>query len=267
MQPTKPIIRVTRIAACVAMLGLASCAADDYTQPIPDRSITPQEVREGDQAVQGIGEGGADPAIDNGQANDDTDGNVATMAPAQPEPSATQTAADERMVASDPESSRDQVEATRLTTSSEAEAPAQTVSPDRGTGTSVAELRPCRNATGYTNGHAFTICVTEVDGKLVGVQTGNAFVRMRAAAARSGVHITVVSGFRTMDQQRYLYDLYLHHHGNLAARPGYSNHQSGLALDLNTSGSGVYSWLARHGRSFGFVRTVPSEAWHWEHRY
>ncbi len=88
---------------------------------------------------------------------------------------------------------------------------------------------------------------------------------MRAAAASAGVRITVVSGFRTMDQQRYLYNLYLAGRGNLAARPGYSNHQSGLALDLNTSSGGVYNWLSiATGSRYGFRRTVPSEAWHWE---
>ncbi|MBN9164768.1 MAG: M15 family metallopeptidase [Myxococcales bacterium] len=50
----------------------------------------------------------------------------------------------------------------------------------------------------------------------------------------------------------------------LAAVPGYSNHQSGSALDLNTSARGVYSWLAKHGKAYGFRRTVPSEKWHWE---
>ena len=122
----------------------------------------------------------------------------------------------------------------------------------------------CQTATGYKRGVKMTICVTTVDGKLVEVNTASAFLKMRAAAAKSGVHIKVVSGFRTMAQQRYLYQLYKSGKGNLAAPPGYSNHQSGHALDLNTSSSGVYSWLANHGAAYGFKRTVPSEKWHWE---
>src|SRR5690606_15622592 len=51
---------------------------------------------------------------------------------------------------------------------------------------------------------------------------------------------------------------------NLAATPGYSNHQSGHALDLNTSTPGVLNWLNNHGAYYGFARTVPSEPWHWE---
>ena len=54
--------------------------------------------------------------------------------------------------------------------------------------------------------------------------------------------------------------------GNLAAKPGTSNHGVGLALDLNSSGSGVYSWLKNNAHAHGFIRTVSSETWHWEYR-
>jgi LAS superfamily LD-carboxypeptidase LdcB len=108
--------------------------------------------------------------------------------------------------------------------------------------------------------------VVTVDGKPVEKSTSDAFLRMREAARRDGVQIKVVSGFRSYSEQDYLYRLYLQGRGNLAARPGYSNHQDGHALDLNTAAPGVYSWLSRHGRSYGFIRTVPSEDWHWEYR-
>ncbi len=84
------------------------------------------------------------------------------------------------------------------------------------------------------------------------------------AAAREHVQLRIVSGFRTMAHQQALYRAYRRGRGNLAARPGYSNHQSGHALDLNTSARGVYSYLAKHGGAYRFKRTVPSERWHWE---
>jgi hypothetical protein len=123
----------------------------------------------------------------------------------------------------------------------------------------------CNSAVGYKRGVKMTICVTTIDGKPVEVKTASALVKMRTAAKKAGVTIKVVSGFRTMAQQRYLYQLYKQGKGNLAAPPGYSNHQSGHALDLNTSSPGVYSWLSKHGAAYGFKRTVPSEKWHWEH--
>jgi hypothetical protein len=132
----------------------------------------------------------------------------------------------------------------------------------------LAQTESCNQRTGYRSGRAFSICVTTIDGKLVEVNTANAYLRMRRAAKNRGVYLHINSGFRTMAQQRYLYHCYLTRScngGNLAAPPGYSNHQSGHALDLNTSAPGVYSFLSRYGRNYGFRRTVPSEAWHWEH--
>lgn len=129
----------------------------------------------------------------------------------------------------------------------------------------IEAYRRCHRVTGYRNGNPFKLCVVRIDGKLVERRTAHAFLTMRHKAAQSGVHIVVVSGFRTMKEQRHLYWLYKHGQGNLAAPPGYSNHQSGHALDLNTSSPGVYSWLANHAHNYSFKRTVPSEAWHWEH--
>jgi hypothetical protein len=121
--------------------------------------------------------------------------------------------------------------------------------------------------TGYRNGVAFAITVVTVDGLPVEHETADAYYVMAEAASRAGVQLHVVSGFRTMAEQEHLYYCYTScscNSCNLAARPGYSNHQSGHALDLNTSSTGVYAWLEAHGASFGFNRTVPSEAWHWE---
>jgi uncharacterized protein (TIGR03382 family) len=122
--------------------------------------------------------------------------------------------------------------------------------------------------TGYTSGAAFAITVVTADGKPCEVGTANAYSVMQTAATADGVSLVVVSGFRTMAEQQYFFACYTQcncNGCNLAAQPGYSNHQSGHALDLNTSSSGVLTWLNAHGPSFGFNRTVPSEAWHWEY--
>lgn len=124
-----------------------------------------------------------------------------------------------------------------------------------------------RQDTGYRTGAAFTITVVTADGRPVERDTANAYAVMQQAAAEAGVTLTVVSGFRTMAEQQYLYACYVNcncNSCNLAARPGYSNHQSGHALDLNTSAPGVYNWLSANAARFGFSRTVPSEPWHWE---
>ncbi len=124
-----------------------------------------------------------------------------------------------------------------------------------------------RDDNGYRSGSRFSIKVVTVDGKPVERDTANAYIAMQEAAARAGVNIRIVSGFRTNAEQQRLYNCYVNcncNSCNLAARPGYSNHQSGHALDLNTSASGVLNWLNNNGRRYGFSRTVPSEPWHWE---
>jgi hypothetical protein len=123
----------------------------------------------------------------------------------------------------------------------------------------------CHLAQGYRAGKPFTICVTMVDGELVERDTARAVRKMQDAARKKKIGIRVVSGFRTMGKQRELYRLYKSGRGALAATPGYSNHQRGTALDLNTRSPGVYAWLAAHAHEFGFRRTVPSEKWHWEY--
>ena len=117
-------------------------------------------------------------------------------------------------------------------------------------------------AAAFDHGNPFTIEVIDIGGKPASKPTGDAFLKMQKAADAAGVTLTIKSGFRTMAEQQHLYGCYIHHtcnNGNLAAKPGYSNHQSGRALDLTVS-----SWLVNNAARFGFRRTVPSEVWHYE---
>lgn len=121
-----------------------------------------------------------------------------------------------------------------------------------------------RTETAYRAGVRSTIQVITVGGKPVAKPAGHAFLKMQAAAHAAGISVSLTSGFRTMAEQQYLYNCYKTrrcNNGNLAAQPGYSNHQNGVALDISTS-----SWLAKNAGRFGFVRTVPKEPWHYEFR-
>lgn len=122
----------------------------------------------------------------------------------------------------------------------------------------------CKETTqaAYRAGVKSTIQVIQVGGKPVAKPAGHAFLKMQEAAHNAGIRLTLSSGFRTMAEQEYLYNCYKTrrcNNGNLAARPGYSNHQNGVALDISTS-----TWLAKNASKFGFVRTVASEPWHYE---
>ena len=110
------------------------------------------------------------------------------------------------------------------------------------------------------------INVVPMDGKQVKDTTAIAFEAMKLADFKDQHILTVISGFRSQDKQQSLYSQYLAGTGNLAAKPGYSNHQDGRAIDTNPEVGNNYAWLAKNGASFGFCRTVPSERWHWEYR-
>jgi hypothetical protein len=84
---------------------------------------------------------------------------------------------------------------------------------------------------------------------------GNALSRMAAAA---GTNISVQEGYRTRSEQAALYAAYLAGTGNLAARPGTSEHEVGTAADISP-GREVFGSLASR---FGLAFDVPSEAWH-----
>ncbi len=122
----------------------------------------------------------------------------------------------------------------------------------------------------YVNGRRTSIETKSIGGgRVLEANAATAFNRMREAALGDGVNLNVVSSFRTMEQQRSLYRAYQNGTGNLAARPGYSNHQSGIAVDVQTNNSrnsAAFRWLAQNGAQFGFANTVRSEPWHWEFR-
>ena len=98
-------------------------------------------------------------------------------------------------------------------------------------------------------------------------ECSEAFREMAAAAARDGVNLYVVSGYRSYSLQSSLYQRYAAKDGYAAAdtysaRPGHSEHQTGLAMDLNSlSSSFAYTkegkWLAANAHKYGFIIRYP----------
>ncbi|MGH8114005.1 MAG: M15 family metallopeptidase [Rhodanobacteraceae bacterium] len=110
---------------------------------------------------------------------------------------------------------------------------------------------------------------------------------MFTAAARDGVKLETVSGFRSMAYQTHLVreklkrGMSIQQALKINAVPGYSEHQTGCAIDLTTPGvpaadvsfakSKAFTWLQQHGAGFGFHMSFPPgnpygyeyEPWHW----
>lgn len=116
-------------------------------------------------------------------------------------------------------------------------------------------------------------------------ETRDAFVLMAAAAKKDSVDLIADSGFRSAGYQRRIISRRLAEGEkpdkvlSMVAPPGYSQHESGFALDLVPSEarfakSEAYRWLKSHASKFGFFETYPDSAgrkhpwepWHWAYR-
>lgn len=110
-----------------------------------------------------------------------------------------------------------------------------------------------------------------------------AFNEMKAAAWNSSrLTLNICSGFRSYAYQRDLYNSYVNRDGKAkadtySARPGHSEHQTGLAMDINLAGSAFDNtpeakWIAAHCAEYGFIIRYPQgkqditgykyESWH-----
>jgi hypothetical protein len=95
-------------------------------------------------------------------------------------------------------------------------------------------------------------------GKPMRPDVAQTFDRMEAAAAADGVHLLVVSGFRSNAEQARLFAA--HPDPKWVAPPGQSLHRLGTELDLGPSSA--YGWLARNAERFHFVQRYSWEPWH-----
>jgi LAS superfamily LD-carboxypeptidase LdcB len=87
------------------------------------------------------------------------------------------------------------------------------------------------------------------------------------AAKKDGENIKLISGFRSYPDQKDLYDD-REVRKVRTAKPGCSQHQNGIAIDINTRGftTDLYKWMKTNAPKYGFIRTVTSEDWHWEYK-
>lgn len=127
----------------------------------------------------------------------------------------------------------------------------------------------------------------------------NAFLELQKAAAAENVTVWMQSGYRSVKYQTSLYErktkYYLDKgYDNATARekaaavvnpPGYSEHNCGLAADLNSpehtgldegfEKTTAFRWLCEHAGDYGFILRYPKDAedkteiiyepWHWRY--
>lgn len=102
-------------------------------------------------------------------------------------------------------------------------------------------------------------------------EAAQAFRAMADAAREEGIYLHSVSAYRSYEKQESLYSRYLSQDtqasvDSYSARPGFSEHQTALALDINTASlsahfenTAAYAWLTEHCAQYGFVLRYPQE--------
>ena len=115
--------------------------------------------------------------------------------------------------------------------------------------------------------------------------TTNAFYEMQAASKLENLNIYLSSGFRSYSTQDRIYNNYVARDGKqmadtYSARPGHSEHQTGLAFDVNQindtfNDSAEAKWLANNCYKYGFILRYPQgkeditgykyESWHFRY--
>lgn len=100
-------------------------------------------------------------------------------------------------------------------------------------------------------------------------ETYAAFCAMISAAAADGLTLYCKSGFRSYIDQKIIYNDYAARDGQAladtySARPGHSEHQSGMALDINSTYTDfAYTpegkWLAENCWDYGFIIRYPAD--------
>ena len=113
------------------------------------------------------------------------------------------------------------------------------------------------------------------------------FVKMVNDARADGLKLYCVSAYRSYSYQSSLYQRYVNQDGSdladtYSARPGYSEHQTGLAVDINTASTSAhfedtaqYRWLVENSWKYGFILRYPQgkeditgfqfEPWHYRY--
>lgn len=124
------------------------------------------------------------------------------------------------------------------------------------------------------------------------VEARAAFDMMAQDAKKQGIELVAFSTYRSFEYQQTLYNKYVEQDGKdeadrYSARPGYSEHQTGLAFDIGEKGkenlwlteefgeSEAGKWLSENAHKYGFILRYPKgkeditgymyESWHYRY--
>ena len=125
--------------------------------------------------------------------------------------------------------------------------------------------------------------------KLINKDAYQAFIKMYNSAKLENISLWITSAYRTFDYQNWLYNNSVKKSGvtetnRNIAKPGFSEHQTGLAIDIVAARGGKFDgfektkqceWLSEHAYKYGFILRYPKnkenvtgymyEPWHYRY--
>ena len=126
------------------------------------------------------------------------------------------------------------------------------------------------------------------DNQILTKEAYEAFIKMFKSAKNENLTLIINSSFRSYEDQEEIYNYYKNLKGedyanSIAAKAGFSEHQTGLAIDIQTYGStsktfeefDEFKWLQDNAYKYGFILRYPKdkeyitgydyESWHYRY--
>jgi len=139
----------------------------------------------------------------------------------------------------------------------------------------------------------FKANLTAVDGVKIDKALLNDLTEMRKAAERDNIYLYIAAAYRTKAQQEQIFNdavskyvkqgnsrnVAVNRANQTAALPGYSEHETGLAIDFSLNDterqSEMWDWLSKNAYKYGFILRYPQGREHitgydyepWHYRY
>ncbi len=111
-----------------------------------------------------------------------------------------------------------------------------------------------------------------VNGLKINKEAYDAFIEMKTSMKQEGLNIRIISAYRTYEYQNNLYNNYLKKDkqelvDSYSARPGYSEHHTGLAIDVDNEFQGFekfyltkeFTWMKENSYNYGFILRYPKD--------
>ena len=151
------------------------------------------------------------------------------------------------------------------------------------------ELLAARGLRECTEAARLEIAEVGIDGRehLLDPSASQAWRNLKAAALVDGIDLFIVSAFRSIERQAEIVrrkieaGVSVENILTVCAPPGFSEHHTGRAIDLSTTGcrsleaefeqTTAYAWLNQRAAEFGYYLSYPIgnpwgyqyEPWHW----